>query len=96
MEIPLDLASSRKRAAHSRTWEIEPAEDSISGRVMVWMESITTSVGLTLWMCENTNARFVSVTKYKFLGRAASPAAFFTARRLARIFTWRSDSSPET
>jgi len=93
---PLLFASSRRRAAHSRTCEIEPAADSISGRVMVWIESMITRVGLVSSMCLKICARLVSVTSSRRLGNLGLPLLSFSARRSARILIWRSDSSPET
>jgi len=93
---PLLFASSRRRAAHSLTCEIDPAADSMSGRVMVWIESMITSIGLVSSMCFRICARLVSVTSSKRAGRLRRPSCSFSASRSARILICRSDSSPET
>ncbi len=89
--IPVVFANSLSFAADSRTCEIEPAADSISGNVTVWIESTITKEGVTDAIWSNITPRLVSVTNNRLSGRRSS-----AARRTARILIWRSDSSPDT
>jgi hypothetical protein len=60
---PLDLAISRSRAAHSRTWVIEPASEVSPARDMVWIESMITSSGSSNSVWARMDSRSVSVSR---------------------------------
>ena len=69
---PLVLAKRSRAEAHSRTWAMEPAEDSTSSVEMVWMESTTTRSGWTSLMWSKMASRefsdFLDVVEDGFEG----------------------------
>ena len=86
--MPCVFAMRRSVQAHSRTCETLPGAEAMSGRSIVWMESMTSSAGCVFSICASMVSRFVSLTT-----RSVSASA---SRRSARMRTCRVLSSPVT
>ena len=86
--VPLSLARRMSRLVHSRIWLTLPGAEAISGRYMVWMESITATSGCSWLSFSSTPSRAFSASTYR-LGTS-------TPSRLARSLSCLADSSPLT
>ena len=82
------LAIRISAAATSLTWVTPPGTPSTSAALMVWTESITSSVGRTASTWPSTAPRSVSA--------ARKSSSWMPPVRSARSRTWAADSSPVT
>ena len=86
--MPCCLARRVSCAAQSRTCETEPGADCSSSLITVWIESTTTTAGLTVPMAAMMRSSEISAS----IGRREPSIP----SRLPRNATWASDSSPLT
>ncbi len=87
MDIPSPFASRSRLPVVSLTWLTEPGDAWISSRYIVWIESITTSSGLSANTTASTRSRFVSASSKRFPEASESLSA--------RILICWGDSSPD-
>ena len=86
--MPRRLASRTSACAEARTWVTVPGALSSVSSHMVWIESITTSLGASGRSSVATMSRTM-VAAASWTGASPTPS------RSARSRTWSSASSPE-
>ena len=86
--IPCPLASCIRAMVQSFTWLTLPAGDSSASLYRVWMESTISTSGASAATDSSRSPRLVS--------EITNSRSLCTSSRLARSFSWCSDSSPDT